>query len=69
MLPEASNRPRLPPRFEKLLTNVEAALREHGLIRREAELLKEQAMKTLMESQALLERAEQILSKDRYYGR
>jgi len=69
MLPEASNHPRLPPRFEKLLTNVEAALREHGLIRREVELLKEQAMKTLMESQALLERAEQILSKDRYYGR
>jgi hypothetical protein len=64
MLPEPLNRPRLPPRFEKLLTNVEAALREHGLIRREAELLKEQAMKTLMESQALLERADEILSKN-----
>ena len=63
MLPEASNRPCLPPRFEKLLTNVEAALREHGLIRREVGLLKEQVMKTLMESQALLERADEILSK------
>jgi hypothetical protein len=63
MLTQASNRPVLPPRFQKLLTNVEAALREHGLIRREVELLKEQAMQTLMESQALLERADQILSK------
>ena len=62
MLPETSNR--LPPRFVTLLTNVEAALRERGQIRREVELLKEQAMKTLMESQSLLEHADQILSKN-----
>jgi hypothetical protein len=61
MLPEASDR--LPPRFVTLLTNVEAALREHWQVRREVELLKQQARQTLMDSQALLERAEQILSK------
>jgi hypothetical protein len=61
MLPETSDR--LPARFVTLITNLEAALREHWQVRRDVELLKQQAMQTLMDSQALLERAEQIVSK------
>jgi hypothetical protein len=49
------------------LTDLHAHERERTW--RELEFAKQVVLRTLMESQSLLERAEQILSKDRSYGR
>jgi hypothetical protein len=61
MLPESSNQ--TPARLIKSLANVYAHEGELERVWREFELAKQKALRTLMESQALLERAEQILSK------
>jgi len=61
MLPEVPKRGRLSS-FE-FLANIKAHERERERVRREVKRIEQEAIQTIAETQALLERVEQILSK------